>query len=313
MKKYNRLLAFLFFTLIISFSSCKKDPEVEIMDAYAVIENCASPFIVTFYCDISTNKGEAERVWEFGDGDGSREDNPQHIFQEHGVYEIVLTAKNENASDRKTIVLDLRQDTVPIADFDFEFVNGNYMAPAEVKFFNLSKYATGFRWEFGSGETSTRVEPGYTYTTPGEYEIALYANCAGYTDTITQMVNIEPPPADIAVKSITVWVPQADLGKRLFYRMYYDIHLEDDSQLYTVTPSRSPVSWPLSAKDGELFFFDGTYDGDIIRFEVWDADNTQSPLYIFSTNTRALWDDYFPTTIEWNDGSYGAEVILTYY
>ena len=37
--------------------------------------------------------------WDFGDGNGSTEDNPSHIYTESGVFTILLVATNEYGSN----------------------------------------------------------------------------------------------------------------------------------------------------------------------------------------------------------------------
>jgi xanthomonalisin len=43
------------------------------------------------------------RVWDFGDGTGSGEENPFHFYRDEGHYEVTLTVTdNGGASDSKT-------------------------------------------------------------------------------------------------------------------------------------------------------------------------------------------------------------------
>ncbi|MEN6341737.1 MAG: PKD domain-containing protein [Methanospirillum sp.] len=59
-------------------------------------------------------------------------------------------------------------------------------APCTVGFADASLGgATGWRWDFGDGGTSTERNPAYTYTVPGNYTVSLTVSAAGYpSDTI---------------------------------------------------------------------------------------------------------------------------------
>jgi len=56
-----------------------------------------APFIVQF-TDISTGN-PTKWSWDFGDGASSSEQNPRHIYQKEGAYDVRLTATNEYGSD----------------------------------------------------------------------------------------------------------------------------------------------------------------------------------------------------------------------
>jgi gliding motility-associated-like protein len=47
--------------------------------------------------------------------------------------------------------------------------------PVEVTFYNDSKEADSYLWDFGDGQTSTEFSPVHTYTTTGDYKVTLSA------------------------------------------------------------------------------------------------------------------------------------------
>lgn len=56
-----------------------------------------APFIVRFQ---DTSRGNPNRwAWEFGDGGGSTEQNPVHIYQHEGAYDVRLTVWNNDGKD----------------------------------------------------------------------------------------------------------------------------------------------------------------------------------------------------------------------
>jgi len=77
------------------------------------------------------------------------------------------------------------KEMLPIkADFYAETTTGS--APIAIQFYDLSKDATAWRWDFGDGATSTEKDPIHTYTKGGVFTVSLTASNSGSTDTLTQ-------------------------------------------------------------------------------------------------------------------------------
>lgn len=60
------------------------------------------PLTVNF-TDHSTNT-PASWEWDFGDGNNSTEQNPSHVYNDIGVYDVTLTVANDDGSDTKTAI-----------------------------------------------------------------------------------------------------------------------------------------------------------------------------------------------------------------
>ena len=57
----------------------------------------AIPFTVYF---TNQSKGKVDEVlWDFGDGSSSKENNPSHTYNTHGVFSVSLTVTNSNGAD----------------------------------------------------------------------------------------------------------------------------------------------------------------------------------------------------------------------
>jgi PKD repeat protein len=56
-----------------------------------------APFVVQF-TDLSSNNPTSWK-WDFGDGTSSAVENPRHIYQYEGSYNVTLTATNQYGSD----------------------------------------------------------------------------------------------------------------------------------------------------------------------------------------------------------------------
>jgi PKD repeat protein len=72
-----------------------------------------TPLTVRF-TDFSENT--TLRIWNFGDGTGSTQQNPVHTYPAAGNYIVTLKVSNENGTDSKTVVTDVSEsNTISIA------------------------------------------------------------------------------------------------------------------------------------------------------------------------------------------------------
>ncbi len=79
----------------------------------------------------------------------------------------------------------------PIADF--AYTSDQTVAPARVKFENLSKETTTYKWDFGDGTISTNDAPVHTYTSSGNYTVKLEATNGRKTAVQEKRILIEQP------------------------------------------------------------------------------------------------------------------------
>ena len=133
--------------------------------------------------------------WDFGDGTTSTEQNPTHIFNRTGAYNVALTASNDQASDTSIQYRCIIVNTVPVANFTANATAGR--TPFTVQFTDQSTGATGYQWQFGDGTTSTDQNAVHTYTQPGAYTVTLVASAADYGSVFTQKqgyITVTDPP-----------------------------------------------------------------------------------------------------------------------
>ncbi len=117
--------------------------------------------------------------WDFGDGAGSGEAAPAHVYSRPGLYSVRLKAANDLGEDvrvRERYVKVAHPDE-PIADFRALPREGE--APLEVGFEDLSTGAVAeWLWDFGEifrGEENVSREPNpvHVYRMPGWYAVRL--------------------------------------------------------------------------------------------------------------------------------------------
>ncbi|WP_412560217.1 PKD domain-containing protein [Winogradskyella sp. MIT101101] len=89
-----------------------------------------------------------------------------------------------------------REDETP-PTAEFTFTNGELVEDFTiVTFANQSSNATMYSWDFGNGDTSTEVDPVYTYPGEGSYTVTLVASDAlGQTSTFVDTVELVEPEA----------------------------------------------------------------------------------------------------------------------
>jgi PKD repeat protein len=141
--------------------------------------------------------------WNFGDGNTSIAANPNHTYAISGIYTVELIAENINGC-RDTAYAAVNAFPLPNASFTVQSTDPCYQ-PVSSSFTNTSIGATGFSWNLGNGQTSALNSPSTTYTTPGDYTVALVAtNQYGCTDTAINVVEIyQLPTALFATDSST--------------------------------------------------------------------------------------------------------------
>ncbi|WP_440950166.1 PKD domain-containing protein [Methanosphaerula subterraneus] len=152
-----------------------------------------APYSVRFQ-DRSTDSATAWH-WDFGDNTTSIEQNPTHIYNQTGAYNVALTASNDQMGDTCTQYRCIIVNTVPEANFTANATVGR--TPFTVQFTDQSTSATEFQWQFGDGATSTEQNPIHTYTQVGTYSVTLIASSPDYGSVYTQRpgyITVTDPP-----------------------------------------------------------------------------------------------------------------------
>jgi PKD repeat protein len=145
--------------------------------------------LVATFDNTSSN---ASYVWDFGDGQTSSEQNPEHTYADCGTYTVTLTSSNMcgTASSTATVTT-----SVTATAMFTTLIDG-----LQVSFSNTSTGGASFFWDFGDGDTSMIQHPlPHLYTEPGTYVITLVVtNNCGAT-IFQQTVNILPLDTDTPV------------------------------------------------------------------------------------------------------------------
>jgi FOG: PKD repeat len=123
--------------------------------------------------------------WDFGDGNTSTEQSPQHTYAGDGTYTVTLTATGPCGTSTSSQTVTIA--TPPIAGFTASPTAD--CGPLTVQFSNASSNNTvELQWFFPGGipSSSTEQNPVVMYTSTGTYSVTLIATNAQGNDTLTQ-------------------------------------------------------------------------------------------------------------------------------
>ncbi len=256
-------------TLTASFNSCSKtvSSTVTIFRVPAIDFGLDSnlrcaPYVAQFY-DLSLSDTPIQYFWDFGDGTTSSEQNPAHIYNAPGIYNINLSiVTTEGCLDTLNLY---KPDLVnvhssPTASFT---INPNIIdiCHSEITFTDLSIDGDEILYLFDDDfHFSTERNPIYSYTTSGQKRPSqIVTNEFGCKDTSYQNLFIEP---------FTVYIPNTFTpdGNEFNNTFNAVIYLE-------------VFSWDFKVYDrwGELLFstddptegWDGTFEGVLVQDDTY--------------------------------------------
>ena len=143
--------------------------------------------------------------WNFGSNDNnnlSLQANPEHIFKNHGVFDVSLQIRTINGCIVDTLKHQyIHVDPKPRVDFKAIEEHASILNPS-IYFNNQTEGATSYYWNFGTGDESNIENPFYKYNSVGNYEVTLVGITEfGCKDTMMRFVSIEP--------EIKFWIPTA--------------------------------------------------------------------------------------------------------
>jgi PKD repeat protein len=162
--------------------------------------NTACHGSVTQFTDASVPNSNIEWLWDFGDGGpGSASQNPAHIYDNPGVYEVKLTVKNSNLCSHDTTI---NVSVIPLPTAAFE-TNAPMCHGSPVTFTNTSVTQHGqivkWVWDFGDGTDTTILFPAipdvtHTFTgTASQHLVRLTVktsdSCSSYVEYLINSVS----------------------------------------------------------------------------------------------------------------------------
>lgn len=148
-------------------------------------ETCnANP--VTFTDESTGNVDEWH--WSFGDHHSSGFQNPSHVFDGIGKFDVTLVAVSNGCADTVT-VKDAVNVLPPLSIFSVQHSCTNKY---KFDFIDESVGATSIEWDFGDGSSSTSRNASHTYAKPGVYKVGMKtfnSTCSNYNYTFVKVVD----------------------------------------------------------------------------------------------------------------------------
>lgn len=133
---------------------------------------------VTFTDESFTLDPITSWFWDFGDGATSTEQNPEHIYEEAGVYDVTLVIETAECGTLTVTYHLCVGDGGGVGGpacqsfFFFEQPNTDDLLSFQFIDFSLGDI-NAWIWDFGDGTTSTEPNPTHTYATEGFYMVSL--------------------------------------------------------------------------------------------------------------------------------------------
>ena len=140
-----------------------------------------SPLLVSF-TDLSTGSIDTW-LWDFGDGESSNIQFPEHTYVTEGTYTVSFTVTGAGGTNEmiKTDYIEVTTDA-PVADFEGTPTTG--IAPLMVSFTDLSSgNIDTWSWDFGDGDLSSEQNPMHEYLSAGNFTVSLSTTGMGGNDT----------------------------------------------------------------------------------------------------------------------------------
>ena len=189
----------------------------DIVADFSATPTSGTASLVVNFTDLSTGSGITSWSWDFGDGNTSSAQNPQHTYTTAGTYTVSLTAFNSDCDKTETKTAFITVSVPPIADFSSDMTSGS--EPLTVTFTDLSSGTpTSWLWDFGDGGTSTTQHPSHTYTVVGTYPVALTVSNSAGSDMVTKTdyitVSETTPSTEMSVFDIVVTKQSMGKGQK---------------------------------------------------------------------------------------------------
>lgn len=210
--------------------------------------NVAEPFT-------NTSSGATNYNWDFGDGNTSTQQDPQHTYTATGTYTIQLIATSgAGCLDSITGSIDIIEP--PVADFTVAPDSG--CAPLVVNFTDGSSGAgITYDWDFGNGTNSTAANPGAATYDQGVLADTTYyieLNVTNFCGTVTHTDSVIAMPSPTAV-----FGPLFDIGCSPYIAEFANnsLGLPDD---YFWDFGDGNTSTTPDSLFNHTFFYNGTAD-----------------------------------------------------
>ncbi len=291
-----------------------------------------SNMLTVDFMNTSTNANSY--LWDFGDNETSALENPTHVYDAYGTYDVTLTAYNECGeivTETEVLV-----SSFPVANFTSNVNNG--CTVAEIQFEDLSSTnATEWLWTFegGNPSTSTAQNPVIEYETDGVFDVSLTVSNESGSDTQTfeDYITINTLPQVIISSDVNgnVVAFEAESTNTTGYLWtvssideeytisnpeisfpadgVYTVELQSTNECGTVSTTTAINITAYPDADFEASFTEGCAPA-IITFDDMSEDDPTSFEWTFEGGNPSVSDDENPVVEYTVAGNYNVELIV---
>ena len=184
--------------LVLSLFSCELD---NLHSTLTGVDFNTSIFCYTVYFSADYD-GAIEYRWDFGDGNASSEQNPEHNYKENGNYTVKLLVSTAEGAGTVSKSITIDTEAITVTDLTFETAKDCY----EVTFSSNYPNAKSYEWDFGDDSPiSNEANPSHTYESYGTYRVRLYITTGGGAGFFEDMITIDPelinPELDLTINA----------------------------------------------------------------------------------------------------------------
>jgi PKD repeat protein len=207
-------------------------------------------------------------TWKINNVEYKNSDVINISLDKPGIYEIVLSREDDGEINTYNDVVTVLEQ--PIADFS---IPENLFENKTVAFENLSQDATKFAWYVDNMKISQDIDPKYSFSRAGTYNVVLIAiNEQKCSDTISKNIKIEKAVENIVFP--TAFVPNK-YGSNGGY--YSTTSTENDVFYPVVFKDVKEYSLTIYNKNGEKVFetndinqgWDGYFQSNVVENGVY--------------------------------------------
>ena len=223
---------------------------------FQILDAIGCDSLAVSFDDLSDSLGTvATWLWNFGDGQTSTEENPTHIYEDPGLFDVTLTIVDSGTCEN-TISYPSLVEYIPYPNPAFTLSLSEGCMGDSIFLTNTSSgNAVSYEWAFGDGQTSTEFEPAFTYQSEGYFDITLTAinerACAAEIVLDTAVAILHPianfsafptfafcPPLlvninDLSIGNVVQW--EWDFGDQSNSNLQYPSHIYNESGSFDIS------------------------------------------------------------------------------
>ena len=236
-------------------------------------------------------------IWVFGDGDSAFIQNPSHLYQDPGEYEVelIISSFAGCCSSIKDSVL---IKNIPQAFFETDIMcTGITNEFSDLSQVNPPDSLVSWLWDFGDGNTASQQDTTYSYTSPGNYNISLTVlssnGCPNQYSQVSEVVSSFVDPDDF-----TLIYPQnkailSDTSINFEWNCsgnasYYMLQLSSDTMFENIIDQQVTDNTSLFS---EISFIDTLY-WRIIAYNICDDSRISDTYEIYFFSPLSVPDNY---------------------